>query len=116
MEDTAFLDGAIPLVIGDSWDWDLLFWADPDRRTPYDLTDKSVFAEIRWPGGMLPVLVAVTDAVAGKVALSLEPADTGPIPRGRLSTLWIEIEDGDERATWLRAPVEGKEGSVVWLP
>ncbi len=116
MEDLAVLDGALPLVIGDSWDWQVMIWADPERRTPYDLTDKAVMADIRWPGGDLPVTVTVTDAAAGQLTLSLEPVDTMPIPRGRISTLWLDIEDGAERTTWLRAPVEGKEGSVVWLP
>jgi hypothetical protein len=116
MEDIATLDVPIPLIVGDSWEWFVVLWADPDRRTPYDLTGKTVQADIRWNTGQQIVTVDVTDAPDGQVTISLAAADTIRIPHGRLSTLFFELIDGDVRQTWFRAPVEGKQGgSVVWL-
>lgn len=116
MEDIAVLDVPIPLVVGDSWEWFVVLWADPDRRTPYDLTGKMVQADIRWSGGQQLVAVDVTDAAAGQVTISLMADDTVGIPHGRLSTLFFDILDGTVRQTWFRAPIEGKQGgSVIWL-
>lgn len=116
MEDIATLDTPIPLVIGDSWEWFIVLWADPDSRTPYDLTNKSVEVEILWPGGRQVVAADITDAAAGRLTISLGAADTVAVPLGRLSTLYLDVIDGTSRATWFRAPVEGKSGgSVTWL-
>jgi hypothetical protein len=117
MEDIAVLDTPIPLVVGDSWEWFVVLWADPERRTPYDLTGKSVEAEILWDnGGIQLVTVDVADPVAGRVTISLSASETARIPLGRVSALFLDVIDGEARATWFRAAIEGKSGgSVTWL-
>lgn len=116
MEDIAVLEVPLPLVVGDSWAWSVVFWADPERRTPYDLTAKTVTAQIRWGDAVLDVPVTVTDAAEGEVTIALAADDTGALPLGRLSALYVDVADAAGRETWLRAPIEGKQGSVVWLP
>jgi hypothetical protein len=116
MEDIAISDTPIPLIVGDSWEWFVVLWADPEARTPYDLTGKTIEAEILWAVGRQVVAADVTDAAAGRLTISLAAADTVAVPLGRLSQLYLDVIDGTSRATWFRAPVEGKSGgSVTWL-
>ena len=87
MEDIAALETPIPLVVGDSWDWTVIFWDDPDKLNPYDLTGKTVSAQIRWASDSLDVAVSITDADLGTVLISLNGDDTTSIPLGNLALL-----------------------------
>jgi hypothetical protein len=116
MEDIATLEVPVPLVVGDSWQWFVVLWADPEARLAYDLTGKSVEAEILWSGGQQAVTVEVTEAGAGRVTISLTAEQTRAMPLGRVAMLYLDVIEGSARATWFRASVEGKSGgSVTWL-
>lgn len=113
-EDIAVLEEPLPLIRGDDdWQWFVVFFEDPDGATPLDLSSRSVTAEIRWRGGSQAVAVAVTDAAAGQVTLSLATAETALIPLGKLAAMFIAVGDGgspESFQTWARCPIEAKEG------
>lgn len=112
-EDIGVLDGALPLIRGDNpWQQPFTFYADGDA-TPLDLTGKSIEAEMRWSargGGSRPVTVTIDNAAAGECTLSLTADQTAGLPFGRLVTLFVQVVDGSEETTWVRAAIDVKEG------
>jgi hypothetical protein len=127
--DIEIIDGAVPLVRNEPWEWFAVFFEDPSETTPTDLSGDVVFvdveplrtdsgaivmtgtadtvaAEIRWEQGSQSVTVEVVDAVGGEVRLSLTAVQTAAMPLGRLSKLYIAIDAGTEAIV----PVEVIEG------
>lgn len=107
--DIELLDGAVPLVRNDQpWEWFVNFYDDAGETDPTDLTGKTTSAEIRWRGGNQTVAAAVYgDAAAGQVRLSLTAAQTAAMPLGRLSKLYIAINQDTEAVV----PVDVIEGA-----
>ena len=111
MEDIANISDAIPLVRGDTWkDVFIFFYDDADGETAHDLSGNTVEATIRWDGGSQAVTVDIVDSAGGQVKLSLAKEDTGDIPLGELSNLFVDELSGSDRQTWFRIPIDGKEG------
>ena len=111
-DDIGVLVGALPLIRGDNpWDQSVVFYTD-DGLTAYDLTNKTVEAQMRWRGGSQNVTSNVTDATAGAVTLMLTAAQTLNLPFGYLVSLFVQVIDGTEAITWFRAAIEVKEGKA----
>jgi hypothetical protein len=105
--DVELLDGAIPLVRGDEpWEWYAHFWDDPAETVPTDLTGKTVSGEIRWKLGAQAVTVDVVDRTGGVARLSLTAVQTEAMPLGRLSKLYVAINQDTEAIV----PVDVIEG------
>ena len=121
------LDGAVPLVRDEPWEWFVMFWDDVAETIPTALGPKPVrvasearlltpddtpiltagavvSAEIRWQGGGQPVTATVTQP--GQARLSLTAAQTDAMPLGRLLKLYIAL-DADTEAV---VPVDVMEG------
>lgn len=109
-EDIGVLDGALPLIRGDNpWDQPVVFYTD-NGVTAFDLTGRTVEAEMRWRGGSQEVTATITDAVGGAVSLTLTAEQTQNLPFGYLVTLYVQVVSGGEAVTWFRAAIEVKEG------
>lgn len=106
--DVELLDGAVPLVRHDHpWEWFVNFYDDAAASDPTDLTGKTTSAEIRWRSGSQIVAAAVHgDATDGQVRLSLTAEQTEALPLGRLSKLYIAINQDTEAVV----PVDVIEG------
>ena len=121
------LDGAVPLVRDEPWEWFVLFWDDVAETQPTALGPKPVLtaddnpvltadgnpvltagavvsAEIRWQGGEQAVTATVTGP--GQARLSLTAAQTDAMPLGRLLKLYIALDDDTEAVV----PVNVLEG------
>jgi hypothetical protein len=109
--DVEILDGAIPLVRHDHpWEWFVYFHESADETDPTDLTGKTLSAEIRWRGGSQVVAAAVHgDAIDGVARLSLTAAQTAAMPLGRLSRLFIALNQDTEAIVPIDV-IEGRFG------
>jgi hypothetical protein len=109
-EDIGVLDGALPLIRGDNpWSQPVVFYSD-DGSTALDLTGSTVAAQMRWRGGSQDVTASMTDPASGAVTLTLTAEQTLNLPFGYLVSLFVQVIDGTETVTWIRAPIEVKEG------
>lgn len=92
---------------GDTYDADLVLWADEDKTTPYDLTGAQVAAEVRKQTGS-PVLAefVVTVTLPNEVHLNLPSTASELLPYGSA------VLGYDVQATWpgpiVHTLVEGK--------
>ena len=88
------LDGAVPLVRDEPWEWFVVFEDGPG--VPSDLTGKTVAAELRWQTGEQAVTAAPVEGAAGQVRLSLAAEATAAMPFGQLLNLYISIDNDTE--------------------